>query len=158
MAELESRRRGWRALWGRIPRGEALRYLLVGGFNTAFGYGLFALLTFLLTGRLAYAYLWAAALANVIAVSVAFLLYKYFVFRSSGAFWGEYRRTVLVYGGSMLFGIGALQLLVVLGHALFGPRAFVPYLAQLFVLPLGVLLSFVGHRSYSFRRDAPLGD
>ena len=60
------------------------RYVLVGGFNTVFGYGLFALLNWLFTGLVSYSYMYAAALANIIAITVAFLGYKWFVFRTRG--------------------------------------------------------------------------
>ena len=45
------------------------RYVLVGGVNTVFGYGLFALLNWLFTGLVSYSYMYAAALANIVAIT-----------------------------------------------------------------------------------------
>ena len=46
-----------------------IRYLLVGGFNTAFGYGLFALLNWLFRGLGSFSYMYAWFLANVVAIT-----------------------------------------------------------------------------------------
>ena len=71
---------------------EFVRYILVGGFNTVFGYGLFALLNWSFRGLGSYNYMYAALLANLIATSVAFLGYKWFVFRTRGNYMVEWLR------------------------------------------------------------------
>src|ERR1700744_4578537 len=74
----------------RIP--QLIRYLLVGGFNTAFGYGLFALLNWGLSRTMPYGYLAATLLSNLIAITVAFLGYKWFVFRTKGNYVRQWLR------------------------------------------------------------------
>lgn len=59
-----------------------IRYLLAGGWNTLFGIGVYALL-FRLFGE-AVNYLVLLIPANIIAVTGAFLTYKYIVFRTRG--------------------------------------------------------------------------
>jgi len=97
------------------------RFLAVGGFNTLFGYGLFALLNWSLT-PVPYGYLWATILANLIAITVAFLGYKWFVFRTRGNYLREWIRCFGVYGGSALVGLAGLPILVpALRHYLRNP-------------------------------------
>ena len=72
-----------------LPSWQFLRYLLVGAWNTVFGYLTYAVLTWVLSRHLAYGYLYAAVFSNVIAISVAFLGYKWFVFKTHGNYLRE---------------------------------------------------------------------
>ncbi len=133
------------------PLLQFFRYLLVGGFNTFFGYGVFAMLTWLFVGLGTYSYMYAAALANVIAISVAFLGYKWFVFRTRGNYLVEWIRCFGVYGSSVLIGLAGLPILVpILRHMLHRPEQ-APYLAGALLTPLTVIFSFIGHKKFSFR-------
>jgi putative flippase GtrA len=127
------------------------RYVLVGGFNTVFGYGLFALLNWMLRPVGSHAYLLASLLSNVIAISVAFLGYKWFVFRSRGKYLREWLRCMGVYGSSMLITLAGLAVLVpVLERRLHRPGQ-ASYIAAAVMAVVTVLLSFLGHKHYSFR-------
>lgn len=120
------------------------RYLLTGGANTLFGYGVYAGLTTLLFGRISRAYLVSAILSTIFGVTFSYLTYKIFVFKTKGNYLREYFRTYLVYGGSTLIGLVLLPLLVeVLGIN--------PYVAPVIVIPSTVILSFWGHRHLSFK-------
>lgn len=135
------------------PHLQALRYLLVGGFNTVFGYGLFALLNWSLRGLGSFSYLYAAVLANLIAITVAFLGYKWLVFRTRGNYLLEWIRCVGVYGSTMLIGLVGLAILVpILRHVMRRPE-FAPYVAAAIMTVITVLLGFVGHKNISFRQD-----
>jgi len=130
---------------------EVFRYLVVGGLNTIFGYGLFAALNYWLTGRISYPYMIANVLANILAISFSFIGYKYFVFKTKGNLLREYLRTYLVYGSSTLFGLALLPVLVfALGFVIHRPSV-VPYVAQGIGTLLVVTASFFGHKKYSFR-------
>jgi putative flippase GtrA len=132
--------------------GQFLRYILVGGFNTIFGYGLFALLTWSFKGLGSYNYMYAAVLSNVIAISVAFLGYKWFVFRTRGNYLVEWIRCFGVYGSSALIGLAGLPILVpILRHTLHKPEQ-APYIAGAILMVVTVLFSFVGHKKFSFRQ------
>jgi putative flippase GtrA len=128
------------------------RYILVGGFNTVFGYSLFALLNWSFTGLGSYNYMYAAVLANVIAITVAFLGYKWFVFRTRGNYLIEWLRCLGVYGGSMVIGLVGLPILVTIlrGH-LQNPKQ-APYIAAAILAVITVIISFLGHKNISFRK------
>jgi len=129
-----------------------VRYVLVGGFNTVFGYGLFASLNWSLRGLGSYNYMYAALLANIIAISAAFLGYKWFVFRTRGNYLAEYIRCVGVYGSSALIGLAGLPILVpILRRSLQKPEL-APYIAGAILAVITVLFSFVGHKKISFRQ------
>lgn len=136
-------------LWVRYA--QVLRYLVVGAVNTLFGYGCFAVLNFVLTDNVPYAYMVANAGANVISITFSFLGYKWFVFRTKGNYLREYLRTYVVYGTSALIGFALLPVLVALVGMFLKDEKLVPYVAQAFVIPLVVLTSFIGHKKFSFR-------
>ena len=128
------------------------RYLLVGGFNTFFGYGLFALLNWCFNGLGSYSYMYAAVLSNLIAITLAFLGYKWFVFRTRGNYMAEWIRCLGVYGSSILIGLVGLPMLVtILRHQLLRPEP-APYIAAAIMMPITVLFSFLGHKNISFRQ------
>jgi|SRR5580692_3339115 len=131
---------------------EFARYIVVGGFNTMFGYGLFALLNWSFTGLGSFNYMYAAVLANLVAISVAFLGYKWFVFRTRGNYLREWIRCFGVYGGSALIGLGGLPLLVPLVRAHMRNPGRAPYLAAALMTGVTVIVSFVGHSKFSFRQ------
>jgi putative flippase GtrA len=139
-------------LSGNKSASEVLRYLLVGGFNTIFGYGLFALLNWLFTGRLgAYSYMYASFLASIISITVAFLGYKWFVFRTHGNYLAEWARCIGVYGTSTLLGLAAMPLLVELLHHVLTRRELASYIAGAIVTGITIVFGFFGHKNVSFR-------
>lgn len=132
---------------------QLVRYLLVGGFNTVFGYGLFALLNWSFTGFGSYSYMYAAVLSNLIAISVAFLGYKWFVFRTRGNYLVEWLRCMGVYGSSMLIGLAGLAVLTpILRHHMHRP-ALASYVAAAIMTIVTVIFSFLGHKNISFRQN-----
>ena len=118
---------------------EQVRFLIVGGINTAVGYGFFALFL-LFSGYLASLYL-----SYAVAVSVAFVLHRRFTFRVSGNVAVDFVRFVGVYVISLAIDTAVLPLLVeVVGlHAL---------VAQAIALVITTVISYVGHKWFSFRR------
>jgi putative flippase GtrA len=135
-----------------FPVAQVARYLIVGVWNTFFGYGLYALFTYLLTGIVPYAYMLASVLSNVIAITVAFLGYKWFVFKTKGNYLREYLRCYVVYGTAFLVSLALLPVLVALLDLVIRP-AYAPYVAGAILTVGTVLVSFIGHRHYSFARD-----
>lgn len=127
-----------------------VRYLTVGACNTLFGYGCFALFTFLLTPFLAYGYVAASLLANLFAITFSFLGYKWFVFKTHGNYLKEWLRCVGVYTGSMLLSAAALPVLVPIVLLQTGNAKTAPYIAGVIVLVFSVVFSFFGHRHISF--------
>jgi putative flippase GtrA len=124
-------------------RERGLRYLLVGAFNTLFGVTTFVLLQKLLGAHVGY--LVVLVVSWVINVLEAFLTYRFLVFRVRGQFILDLARFSSVYAASFAFNLAALPLAVeVLGLPVIG--------AQLGVLVVVVLASYVAHSSFSFRR------
>lgn len=140
-----------------VPGGQLGRYLVVGIWNTAFGYATFALFNLLLEGRVPASYMFASLLASVINITVAFLGYKWFVFKTRGNYLKEWVRCLMVYSGSIALGLVLLPPAVWLVEYLTGnPRA-APYIAGAVVMGVQVVGSFVGHRRFSFSVDRSPG-
>jgi glycosyltransferase involved in cell wall biosynthesis len=151
-AERSLRSLPWVArLTSHIPPGQFTRYLIVGVWNTIFGYSLFALFTALLTPRLRFAYIYASVFSNLFAITVAYFGYKFFVFRTKGNYLVEWFRCILVYGSGMLPGLVLLPLLVGGLHYVFHLDRSAPYVAGAILLFTGTIYSFFGHKHFSFR-------
>jgi putative flippase GtrA len=133
-----------------------LRFLIVGAWNTLFAYGLFALLTYLLTSRISSpvaAAMTANALGTLVCITVSFLCHKLFVFRTRGNFLAEYLRSFVVYGGTSLAGFLLLPVLMTVLNLVVGPRAAVPYVAGGVLTAGTVVVSFFGHKRYTFAQS-----
>ena len=135
-----------------VPPGQLGRYLLVGIWNTMFGYGIFALLTALLDIYMPASYMVAALLSSVLCITVSFLGYKWFVFKTRGNYFKEWTRCLLVYSGSIVMGLVLLPPVVFLMSYLTGNPRSAPYLAGAVILSLQVIISFLGHRTFSFKQ------
>ncbi len=123
---------------------QGLRYLLVGGVNTVFGFSVFAGLQLLIGEDIGY--LAVLLIAWSINVTEAFLTNRYLVFQVRGQFMLDFGRFALVNVSSLVFNLIALPVAVD-GFGL-------PVIAaQGIVLVIGVVLSFVAHRFFSFRRS-----
>jgi putative flippase GtrA len=134
-------------------RWQALRYLLVGGFNTCFGYGLFVAFNYLFRGLGIYGSEIASLLGNVIAITVAFLGYKWFVFHTHGNYLREWLRCISVYGTSMLFSLVMLPPLTLLLRRWLGPAQMASNVAAAILIVVPVVASYFGHKHFSFRRS-----
>ena len=134
---------------------------MVGGFNTLFGYGCFAVLNMALQRLGPHAYLLASLLSNIIAISVAFLGYKWFVFRTHGNYLREWLRCMAVYSTGIVVTLAGMPVIVTLlrgtslGRIQFGGAplsAHAPYIAAAVMAVAVVVLSYLGHKHVSFRR------
>lgn len=135
-----------------------VRYVLVGGFNTVFGYSIFALLNWFFRDFGPFAYMYAWLLANLIAITVAFLAYKWFVFKTHGNYLIEWIRCFGVYGSGLLFGAVALPITVTILRRVMHRTDLAPYVAVALLTTITVSLSFVGHRNFSFKKSSPESD
>jgi putative flippase GtrA len=144
---------GVSAILSHIPPGQFGRYLMVGIWNTLFGYGTFAAFTALLDPIVphGYGYMVATVPANVLSITGAFLAYKWFVFKTKGNYLREWIRCVAIYGSSALLSLMLLPLVVLLiRHTTRYDRA-APYLAAALLSVFTVIYSFLGHKNFSFR-------
>ena len=136
-----------------MPPGQVLRYLLIGVWNTLFGYGTFALFTMLLTPLGRQSYILAVIPSTMINITVAFLGYKWFVFKTKGNYFREWCRCVGVYSSSMALGMVLLPIFVFVIRHRFGLETQAPYIAGALLGILTVIFSFFGHKHISFRQS-----
>ena len=123
-------------------RREQLLYLVVGGWNTLFGYGVWAVLQFLLGEHLHY--LVVVLIAWPIAVLNAYIGYRYIVFRSRGPILRELPRFSLVYFVTLVANLALLPVALTL-------LPFNIYVVQALLTAVVVVCSYLSHRYYSFR-------
>ena len=139
-----------------FPPGQFGRYLLAGTFNTAFGYCSYVALTALLTDKIPFAYIVAYLTSSLLNITVAFLAYKWFVFRTRGNYVREWLRAFAVYSGSLLLGFILLPAVVEAVRRVTGNSRVAPYAGGALLTALGLIYSFVAHRKFTFRsRPAP---
>lgn len=123
-------------------RREQLLYLVIGGWNTVFGYGVWAVMNYLLADHLHY--LAIVVLSWPIAVLNAYVGYRYIVFRSRGPILRELPRFSVVYLVSLIANLALLPIaLRVLPFSI--------YVDQALILAAVVACSYVGHKYFSFR-------
>jgi len=134
-----------------IPRGQFGRYLLVGVLNTLFGYGAYAALTAALTPFVSHSYIPASIIAAPLNITVSYLAYKRFVFKTHGNYLREWTRCLMVYGSAMILGIVLLPPVVFLVRLVSGLDRPAPYIAGALLMGFNVIYSFLGHKNFSFR-------
>ena len=130
----------------RVIRDQRVAFLAVGVVNTIFGYLCFAV--FLVTVGHVWHYLGALACAHVVSVLFAFVLYRFVVFRVRGHVLSDLWRFETVYLAALAVNFVLLPVLVeVAGLPVLG--------AQALIVLVTSLMSWMGHKHYSFRRAAP---
>jgi putative flippase GtrA len=140
------------SIFSHIPPGQFLRYLVVGVWNTGFGYAAFVLFTLLLSRPFPrYGYISAGVISSVLSITVAFLGYKWFIFKTKGNYLGEWIRCMAVYGSSMVLGAFVLPGTVfVVRHTTSIDRK-APYVAAAIISGVNVFYNFLGNKKFSFR-------
>jgi len=134
-----------------IPPSQFGRYLLVGAWNTLFGYGSFAFFTAILSPMIPHSYIPASVIASLLNITVSYLGYKWFVFKTKGNYLREWMRCVAVYSGGILFGVLTLPVLVLVIRRNTRFVAQAPYIAGAILTAFMVVYSFWGHKKFSFR-------
>jgi putative flippase GtrA len=139
-----------------FPPGQFARYLTVGLVNTIFGYCSFAVLNKLLTPHMPYAYILVGPIANVINITFSLLNYKWVIFKTNGNYVREWLRCAAVSSGGVILGTLSLPTLVILIRYLTPFKASAPYIGWAILLGASVLMSFIGHRRFTFAQAAPV--
>lgn len=114
-----------------------LKFILVGILNTVIGYGVFFILSYF------FYYIIALIIAHIIGVTNSFVWNKYWTFGTRKNYLREFIKFNLVYLLVLLANIAILGFLV--DYLKFDPR-----LCQMIVLPVVTIISYFGHRSWSF--------
>lgn len=126
-------------IWFGWP--QKLRFLLVGGFNTVFSYGLFVLMV----AAIGIPYKIAIAVGYVISTNVSIFTMRYYVFRSKGSLKKEYAKAWGVYLTTMLINYAAMYAMVDLG-------AVNELLAQGIYTVLITVFTYLMHKYFSFTK------
>jgi len=119
-------------------------YLLVGGWNTFFGYGSFVLLYYFLSARIHATVI--LTLCYILSITNAYIGYKIFVFKTKGNVIREYFRFYVVYGGAYV--INLVSLPVFMGYWMLNA-----YVSQALITMITMAGSYVLHRNYTFKKS-----
>ena len=123
-------------------RHQNIRYLLAAGWNTAFGYFTGVGLFYALSKYLHVAII--GLIGYVVSITMSFMVYKLFVFRTKGRWFSEYLKSNIVYGFGSVIGIVLLWLLVDYGRVSI-------WIAQFLIIMVTAGISFFGHRGFTFK-------
>lgn len=127
----------------RLFTDERVRFLLVGGFNTFFGFAVFSALQFSVGSVITI--FGSLYISHAISSTVAFFLYRHFVFTVSGHFWRDFARFQSVYAVPLLTNTLLLPVIIVVFHVN-------PYVAQATTIVVLTIVSYFGHKFFSFKR------
>lgn len=137
-------------IWFKLP--QKLRFLLVGGFNTVFAYGVFFALYWLFS-KLNIWNLSKITVSNIalvvqycITINVSFITMRYYVFQSHGNWKAELLKAWSVYLSLLLINAPSISFLIWLGIH--------PLIAQALYLTFSTITTFLLHKYYSFRHSS----
>ncbi len=136
----------------RLVNDQRVAFLVVGGINTVIGFGIFVACSETVGHFVDHRYgkiagsLVTLGITHVLAVLFAFVMHRRFVFRVRGHVLRDLMRFWSVYLTAAGINAVALPVLVELGLAR------IP--AQAIIVAFSTLLSYFGHRHFSFRRSA----
>lgn len=129
----------------KLMSDKRVSFLLVGGFNTFLGFGIYTLLTIWVFHGLRFGYLFSLVISYAVGISAGFFLYRRFVYKVKGNLIPDFVKFTSVY----LFSI-SLNLILLPLFVQFTPIG--PVLSQAIVLVITTLVSYFGHGYFSFRR------
>jgi putative flippase GtrA len=132
----------------RVVADQRVAFLIVGAVNTVVGLLAFAGFLVLLGKQ---HYLVVLACAHVVSVLIAFVLYRWVVFRVRGHLLADLWRFETVYLSALAVNFVLLPLLVEVAHLEVYP-------AQAMIVVVTSVMSWVGHKHFSFRRPGSSGD
>ncbi len=136
----------------RLIKDQRIAFLLVGATNTGVGFLFFIVFDLTVGNWLDTAVnetvgsLATLACAHVLGVLFAFVMYRRFVFRVKGHVWRDLARFESVYLVAIAINAVILPILVNIGWN--------RILAQFSILVITTLISWFGHKGFSFRREA----
>jgi len=119
--------------------GQIIKFSLVGVLNTVIGYGVFFISSLYIN------YLLALIFSHIVGVIHSFIWNKYWVFRSSKNKIREFLKFYSVYGVMLLINIAMLYYFVSILNIS-------PQISQLILLPFLTILTYTGHKYWSFKK------
>lgn len=129
-----------RDVWNRFC---ALRFVIVGAWNTVFSYLVFAVLYHFFGGG------WrdvpVQAVSAVLGITNAYVFHRLLTYRSHGIWWREYLRFYVVYGAQVGLQAGCFLIF----STWLGLNG---YVVQLVLTLVFTVLSYWAHKAYSFKK------
>lgn len=121
---------------------DKVKFLIVGGWNTLFGYAVFIVLYYNLHSLTHYILI--LIINYLISISNAYLTYKFIVFKTRGNYLKEYLKFYLVYGLAFIIN---LLLLIISAEILHLNILF----SQTAIVFITAIISYTGHKGFSFK-------
>ena len=140
-----------------FKQNEKLRFLLVGGFNTATSFVIYYIFLFFTSGREQL----SLFLMNLVNINISITTMRYYVFRSHGNFWQEYVKAFSSYIVLYFINMGLLAFFVHIVHIseTLSENSFwlnIPNLnkavAQICCICIITVITFFVHKYFSFRK------
>jgi len=125
----------------KLLESQKSRFLLVGCLNTLVGYGFYALFLWMQIP-----YLIANTLSTICGVIHSYFWNRYFTFKSKQKAWKEITKFITVYGISYMMSICFLFILV-------KKLGINPYVSGVFNVGITTIISWFGHKYFSFRSN-----
>ena len=127
------------SIYSKMPK----KFFLVGVINTIFGYSVGILNYFLFFELIGI--IGVGIINNILAITLAFILFKKFVFKTINTNWIlEYIRSYLVYGIQAIMGIFILWLCITVLKLNI-------YFSQALSMITAVFISYTGHKKFTFK-------
>jgi putative flippase GtrA len=123
-------------------RPEHVKFVIIGIYNTLFGYVAFAGLHL---GFPRVNYMFVLIVSRELSVVSAFIAYRLLVFKVKGGLLGDFGRFWLVYSGALVLNLLALPFFV----EVVGTNVLV---GQAMTIVLTVICTWIGHSHFSFKR------
>lgn len=120
-----------------------IRYVLVGGFNTAFGYIVFYSNYIVLSKYINYILI--VLLSHLISAIVAFILYRHFVFKNHNPIIPSFLKFNLSLTSQLILNLGITIFLVELAHIRVEISQFISVI-------LSAIFGYFAHNHFSFRK------
>lgn len=118
---------------------QIFRFLLVGFLNTILSYIVYISLLYL-----GIYYILALLISYIVGITNSYTYNKKWTFKSKGGSKREFSKFVLVYG--ITFSVNSFLLLLFVEKLMLGPN-----IGQVFALSIVTMISFFGHKYWSFR-------
>ena len=125
-----------------LMQNKKLRYLCVGGWNTLFGYTVMIFLYSVLSPH--FHIVLIALIANILAITMSFLTYKIWVFKTNGNWIIEYCKCYFIYGGLALLNVALNWFFVDIVNLSI-------WISQAISIPIAVVISYLGHSRFTFK-------
>ena len=119
-----------------------VRFIIAGGYNTAFAYVLLAVLYYSFSNKVHYIFI--LVFSTAVNITNAYIVHKFFVFKTKGNYIREYLRYYVIYSVPIGIGLVFFPFCIEILKMNF-------YVTQALLTFVTVIISYFGHKHVSFR-------